>query len=65
MTGYKTKVGCLIVFLGGLIAVLTGAVAEPLDPTMVWGGITTIGGAFAGWGVNDKAQRYLHSKGVK
>lgn len=65
MTGYKTKVGCLIVFLGGLIAVLTGAVAEPLDPTMVWGGITTIGGAFTGWGVADKAQRYMVSKGIK
>jgi len=65
MTGYKTKIGCIIVFLGGVVAILTGAIAEPLDPTMVWGGVTTCGGAFAGWGVADKVQRYMVSKGIK
>jgi len=66
MTGYKTKIGCIIVFLGGVVATLTGIVAEPaLDPTMVWGGVTTMGGAFTAWGVNDKAQRYMHNRGIK
>ncbi len=65
MTGYKTKIGCVIAFLGALVTVLTGAIAEPLAPTMVWGGITAIGVSFAGWGVADKAQRYLRSKGIK
>jgi len=65
MTGYKTKIGCIIVFLGGVIAVLKGAIAEPFDPNAIWVGITAIGGAFTGFGAADKAQRYLNSKGIK
>jgi len=65
MTSYKTKLGCIIVFLGGLVALLKGVIAEPLDPNAIWIGISVIGGAFTGWGAADKAQRYMVSKGVK
>ncbi len=31
MAGYKTKIGCIITFLGGVVAILTGAIAEVFD----------------------------------
>jgi len=65
MTGYKTKIGCIIVFLVGVVAVLKGVIAEPFDPAAVWAGITAAFGAFAGWGVGDKVQRLLRSNGLK
>jgi len=64
MTGYKTKVGCIIVFLGGVVAVLKGVIAEPLDPNAIWLGVTAAAGAFTGWGVGDKVQRLLNSRNI-
>jgi len=61
LVGYKTKIGCVITFLGGLVAVLTGAIAEPFDPVTLWGGVTVCAGSFAGWGLADKGQRILRA----
>lgn len=65
MTGYKTKIGCFIVFLGGVVAVLKGVIAEPIDPNAIWLGVTAAFGAFAGWGVGDKVQRLLTNRNLK
>ncbi len=65
MTGYKTKIGCIIVFLGGVTAALAGGIATPVDPAAVWTGIVVAFGAFAGWGIGDKVQRLLTNKGIK
>ena len=65
MTGYKTKLGCIVLFLGGVLAVLKGIIVEPLDPNAIWLGATAAAGAFAGWGVGDKVQRLLDSKNIR
>jgi len=65
MTGYKTKVGCIIVFLGGVVAVLKGVIAEPVDPNAIWLGASAAAGAFAGWGIGDKVQRLLNSRNIR
>jgi len=61
---WRTKTGCVIIFLGGVVAVLKGAIAEPLDPNAIYVGIMTAGGAFAGWGSVKKVERWMRSKGL-
>lgn len=58
-TNWRTRLGCIIVFLGGVVAALKGFIVDPLDPNAIWLGITAAFGAFAGWGLNQKGERII------
>ena len=58
-TNWRTRIGCIIVFLGGVIAMLKGGIAEPFDPNAIWIGATAAAGAFAGWELNQKGERIM------
>lgn len=57
MKGWKTWVGAIGVFAGGVVMVASGLVAEPIDPTAVWQGGTICAGAFAAVGIGHKIEK--------
>lgn len=53
--GWKSILGTVSAVCTGLVAVIAGVTAVPLDPVMVWGGATAIAFAFGIGGVAHKA----------
>ncbi len=53
--GWKSILGTVSAVCAGIVTVITGAIATPVDPAMVWGGATAVALAFGIGGLAHKA----------
>jgi len=57
MKGWKTKVGCIGMFCGGIAMAVAGFVGETVDPEKIYQGLSVCSVAFATWGVAHKVEK--------
>jgi len=57
MGGWKTWASGLSAFCTGLVALIAGAVSDPIDPVKIWAGILACAGALGVVGVGHKVEK--------
>jgi len=57
MHGWKTWVGAIGIFAGGIVMVASGLIKEPVDPNLIYQGGAACFGAFAAVGLGHKIEK--------
>ncbi len=61
MDGWKSKTAGIAGILGSLAAIATAIAHDPIDFTMIWGGVTGVIASLATLGIAGKLQKLINA----